>query len=176
MRTALEYFERKLSFACRFVDWAAGGLIVILTLDIFLEVVFRYLLSMPIQFSSEFAMILFPWMVFLSAIAITWNDEHIGIVIFRHAQKGIRRKIVEVVINLTMLGFSAVMLYAGWQLAWRLTGNTLPISGLSKTVLYVSVPIAFLMFVVILTTRILRVLLTDFDDEEAVSNDNPPAV
>ena len=178
MRSILEAVERKLSFVSRYADYVAGGLIVVLTLDIFLEVVFRYLLSMPIKFSSEFAMIIFPWMVFLSAITITWKDEHIGIVVFRQAQKGVRRKTIEVIINLTMLGFSGVMLFAGWELAWRLTGNTLPISGFSKTVMYVSMPVAFVMFVLILAVRILRILLTDYDAEtdlphDAAAEDSP---
>ena len=149
----------------RLADYSAGLLLVLLTLTVFTEVIFRYLLNMPIRFSAELAMIIFPWMIFLSSVTITWSDSHIGIVIFRHAQTGIRRKIVEVVIHLTMIAFSTIMLYAGWNLAWGLRGNVLAITGITKTVLYISVPLAFTLISLILLTRLARILLTAYDAE-----------
>ena len=149
----------------RLADYSAGVLLVLLTATVFTEVIFRYLLSMPIRFSAELAMIIFPWMVFLSSIMITWSDSHIGIVIFRYAQTGIRRKIVEIVIHLTMVAFSAVMLYAGWNLAWGLRGNVLAITGITKTVLYISVPVAFSLICLILLTRLTKILMTAYDAE-----------
>lgn len=149
----------------RLADYSAGLLLVLLTLTVFTEVIFRYLLNMPIRFSAELAMIIFPWMIFLSSVTITWSDSHIGIVIFRHAQTGIRRKIVEAVIHLTMIAFSTIMLYAGWNLAWGLRGNVLAITGITKTVLYISVPLAFTLISLILLTRLARILLTAYDAE-----------
>ena len=147
----------------RLADYSAGVLLVLLTATVFTEVIFRYLLSMPIRFSAELAMIIFPWMVFLSSVMITWSDSHIGIVIFRHAQKGIRRKVVEIIIHLTMIAFSTVMLYAGWNLAWGLRGNVLAITGITKTILYISVPVAFTLISLILLARFARILLTTYD-------------
>lgn len=166
MRSLVLRLDRPLSIICRTADYAAGFLILVLTIDVFAEVVFRYLLGMPIRFSSELAMIIFPWMVFLSSVMITWSDGHIGIVIFRHAQKGVRRKVVEVFIYLCMLGFSVVMLVAGWNLAVGVSGNVLPITGISKMFLYIAVPVAFFLFIPVFVIRILRVLI-DSDGGDA---------
>ena len=158
MRSLAEKLDRPLLVVSRVADYAAGFLILVLTLVVFAEVVFRYLLGMPIRFSSELAMIIFPWMVFLSSVMISWSDGHIGIVVFRHAQTGLRRKIVEIVIYLSMIGFSVVMMVAGWNLAIGVSGNVLPITGMSKLFLYIAVPVAFFLFIPIFAIRLLRVL------------------
>ena len=150
-----------MSIICKIADGVAGFLILVLTIDVFAEVVFRYLLGMPIRFSSELAMIVFPWMVFLSSVMITWSDGHIGIVLFRNAQTGIRRKIVETVIYLCMIGFSIIMMVAGWNLAIGVSGNVLPITGISKMFLYIAVPIAFFLFIPVFLIRIVRILTGD---------------
>jgi TRAP-type C4-dicarboxylate transport system permease small subunit len=170
MRALAQILDRWMRPICKVADYVAGALILVLTIDVFAEVVFRYMLGMPIRFSSELAMIVFPWMVFLSSVMITRNDEHIGIVIFRHAQRGLRRKIVEIVIYLGMAGFSVAMMIAGWELAMGIRGNILPITGMSKTLLYISVPIAFALYIPILVSRIAKVLAGD-DADGAGSGD-----
>lgn len=171
MRSLIETLDRPMSLICTVVDYLAGFLLLLLTIDVFSEVVFRYVLGMPIRFSSELAMIIFPWMVFFSAVMITRIDGHIGIVIFRNAQRGIRRKVVEIAIYLFMLAFSAVMLMAGWELAMGLTTNTLPITGLSKTLLYLAVPMAFLLFIPIFLIRIAKVVVADPDADLAAGDE-----
>lgn len=174
MRPLVESLDRLMAKISTVADYVAGFLLLVLTIDIFAEVVFRYILGMPIRFSSELAMIVFPWMVFFSAVMITRADGHIGIVIFRHAQKGVRRKVVEVAVYLFMMAFSGVMLVAGWDLAMGLTSNTLPITGLPKTLLYLAVPMAFFLFVPTFLVRIAKVVMADANTDLSVGTEEPP--
>ena len=82
-----------------------------------------------------------------------------------------RRKVVEIAIYLFMLAFSVVMLMAGWELAMGLTTNTLPITGLSKTLLYLAVPMAFLLFIPIFLIRIAKVVVADPDADLAAGDE-----
>lgn len=165
MQSILDKLDRPLAAASRIADYLAGALLVLLTVTVFTEVVFRYLLGMPIRFSGELAMIIFPWMIFLSAVMITWSDSHIGIVVFRYSQTGLRRKITEITIYLIMIAFSVIMIYAGWNLAWGLRNNILAITRISRMVLYIPIPLAFTLFSLILSARLFKVLRQDFDEE-----------
>ncbi len=163
MQRTLERLDQVLGVISRWADRIAGVLLILLTIDVFAEVLFRYALSMPIRFSSELAVVLFPWIVFLSAIMITKNDGHIGIVIIRESIKGMRRKILEIFIHVVMIAFSVTMLVAGWNLAIGVSQNILPIMQVSTIVLYITVPLSFAFILMILLVRLARIVIAPPD-------------
>ena len=61
--------------------WAGIVLVVITTVDVFINVVFRYLLSSPITWSDEIAVLMQVWFVFLPQIWLEFNDDQLYLTI-----------------------------------------------------------------------------------------------
>ena len=60
----------------------SGFLIAAMTILVFLQVIFRYLLDAPIDWSEEMASFAFVWMALLGASVGLKNDEHPRLDIF----------------------------------------------------------------------------------------------
>ena len=75
----LNEISRHLNQAMKFIS---GFLIAAMSILVFLQVVFRYLLDAPLDWSEEMASFAFVWMALLGASVGLKNDEHPRLDIF----------------------------------------------------------------------------------------------
>lgn len=117
-------------------------LMVLLILDVWLGVVSRYLINLPITFTEEAARYLMIWMALLAVSVGISRREHIGVeFLFDMLPKGMRRWIL-LLIDIIALGFFLILFIYGIDMVVRGTKSYTMIFGLNKALPFAAVPVA----------------------------------
>ena len=108
---------RKIPFYRRFlekpVEVVTGMLTVLLTVVVFLQVVYRYVLHSPLAWSEEFAMFLFQWCLFLGAAVAVRYDKHffVDLIISRLPNRW--RTATQILSSVIIFAVAYVMIHVG---------------------------------------------------------------
>lgn len=122
----------------------SSTLMVGLTVVVFFNVIARYFFSVPIAFTYELVELLFPWIVFLTVINVTLDNENIDIQFFVKLTPKPMQIVAAYITKLIMLFFSVYITYSSYRLADAVQNHTMPLLGISKSWLYWSVTISFI--------------------------------
>lgn len=141
------------------IDAFSCVLMVLLTLVVFIEVFSRYIFNLPIKITGEMTQLIFPWLVFMTTIAVTRNDDHLALHYVRNKLPKIGQKIVVIITKLIMVYFSFFMLISSYQLSVAVINQPLPVLRISKAWLYSSVTVAFFGVTIILIYQIVMIIL-----------------
>ena len=143
----------------------SSTLMVGVTAVVFFNVIARYFFSVPIAFTYELVELLFPWIVFLTVINVTLDNENIDIQFFMKFSPKPLQIIASYVTKAVMLFFSIFIVYSSFRLATAVKNHTLPLLGISKSWLYWSVTVSFIgVSLVIIYQTILLII-----DKEEIS-------
>ncbi|MDD7305419.1 MAG: TRAP transporter small permease [Peptoniphilaceae bacterium] len=111
MKTAKKIIDKFLEIICIIVF----SLMVIATTY---QVIVRYIFKSPSAYSETITRYLFVWLILYSAAYIFGKKDHIYIGILRNKLEGNKRKILEIIIELVIIAFAAiVMVYGGVKVA-----------------------------------------------------------
>src|SRR4051812_34197874 len=66
-------------FVNRLVRSAAGAALAAASIAMLVQVFARFVLSAPLPWPEEFAVLLFAWITFLGAAAVQYDDSHLSI-------------------------------------------------------------------------------------------------
>lgn len=143
----------------------SSTLMVGVTAVVFFNVIARYFFSVPIAFTYELVELLFPWIVFLTVINVTLDNENIDIQFFMKLSPKPVQIIAAYITKVVMLFFSIYIVYSSFRLATAVRNHTLPLLGISKSWLYWSVTVSFIgVSLVIIYQTILLII-----DKEEIS-------
>lgn len=146
----------------------SSTLMVILTAVVFFNVVARYFFSVPIAFTYELVELLFPWIVFMTVINVTLDNENIDIQFFVKLTPKPIQTVAAYATKLIMLFFSVYITYSSYKLADAVGNHTMPLLKISKSWLYWSVTVSFIgVSLVIIYQTILLILGKDTVIEES---------
>ncbi|MGD8386989.1 MAG: TRAP transporter small permease [Desulfobacteraceae bacterium] len=95
---------------------AAGALTGAMALLVFLQVIFRYLLDAPLDWSEEMSTFAFAWMALLGASVGLKRDEHPRLDIFFVLFPPALQQAARVLINAAVIFMLGVLLVYGWKL------------------------------------------------------------
>ncbi|MBW1752626.1 MAG: TRAP transporter small permease [Deltaproteobacteria bacterium] len=144
----LDGISRRLNQAMKFL---AGFLIAAMTILVFLQVVFRYLLDAPLDWSEEMASFAFVWMALLGASVGLRNDEHPRLDIFYQVFPDWVKKLSGLLINLAILFMLVVLFIFGLKFTIAMQMQRTAALGYSVSYVYVVLPIsAVIMFIHVL--------------------------
>lgn len=133
-------------------------LMVLLILDVWLGVLVRYALPLPITFTEEAARYLMIWVALLAVSSGISHREHIGMVIvFDRLPPKLRRGLA-VIFDLIAFGFFALLLFYGLGFVERGFERFTMIYGVPKAYPFTAVPVASALACV----QLLLVALHDF--------------
>ncbi len=131
-------FERTAAFA-------AAVSLALACLAMLGQVAARYVFGAPIVWAEEFAVLLFAWITFLGAAVVQAEDSHLSIDVLR-ARLGPRfGRVLDGLRRLVIVVCSGVIAYQGVMLSQRMWGLEFPAMGVSRGLLYASVPAGFLL-------------------------------
>jgi len=154
---ALDVFDMVIEKIIAFFSALGAGLMVLLTLVVFGEIVSRYFLGLPITFSSELTTVIFPWIVFLMAVEVTKRNDHIAITLFCDLAPPMPRRVLAVLTQCIMLFFSLCLAYSSYELCVASRHITLPVlSFLTKVHQYSAITVSFSLVSIILFLRLIR--------------------
>lgn len=133
-------------------------LMVLLTVTVIFEISSRYIFNLPITFTDELTGIIFPWIVFLTAIDVTNRDEHIAITVISDKLTGGVRKANQLLIKAIMLIFSLFMVQSSYVLCQETANITLPVLRfLTKAHVYSGIVFSFSFISLILLLQIMKI-------------------
>lgn len=127
----------------RLVRLGAGTALAASGTAMFLQVIARYVFSAPIVWAEEFAVLMFAWITFLGAAAVQADDSHLSIDTLRNRVGDRAQRCLDAFRRLTIIGCSAVLIHQGIALSLRMASLEFPAMGVSRSLLYVSVPVGF---------------------------------
>lgn len=107
------------------------------------QIVVRYLFNRPSTVSEELLTYGFAWMALLAAALVFGKREHMRMGFVADRVRGGKRVVLEVLIELLILGFvSIVMLYGGLRIVQLTMSQSTASLGISMGAVYVVVPVA----------------------------------
>ena len=160
--------DRLLDGYCRLLEWVLVGLLALMVVLVFGNVVMRYAFNSGITLSEELSRWLFVWMTFLGAIVALRERGHLGsdMLVSRLGPKGKR---------LCLAIGQLLMLYATWLLlsgSWAQTRINAdveaPVTGASVGIFYASGVVFALSSGLLLVLDLWRTLTGRLRDEELV--------
>lgn len=156
-RSPMEYIDGAIEKVIVVFSALGAGLMVLLTLVVFGEIVSRYFLGLPITFSSELTSVIFPWIVFLMVVEVTKRNDHIAITLFSDMTPPVARRILSVLTQCIMLFFSLCLTYSSYELCVASRHITLPVlSFMTKVYQYAAITVSFSLVSVVLLLRVIR--------------------
>jgi len=137
MLAALKRLDHAVFLACR-----SGALICFLTLFVLLglAIILRLLPLFTIPGYDEIVEFLFIWLVMLTSLALWREGSLYRVVLFEDLLPATGRKLVEIAINLAMLGFAVTLAVYGWEFM-QMSGETTPFLRLDKGWWYAAIPL-----------------------------------
>jgi TRAP-type C4-dicarboxylate transport system permease small subunit len=116
------------------VDYLAAILLTIMTVVVFLQVLFRYWLHLPLDWGEEVSRYLFVWSAMLGAGIATKRGGHFGIDFLVKILPPVAQKVIAIGVNLCICALLGLIAVQGTRLA------ILNLSQISPTL---SVPMGF---------------------------------
>lgn len=117
------------------------ALLVVMTVVVFLQVVYRYVLTQPLHWSEELARYLFVWLSILGATLGLQKQGHFGLdIIFRMLPKQAKR-CMGFLIHLLMGTVVLVILVQGITLVQKTVHQESPAMGISMGWAYACLPV-----------------------------------
>jgi len=106
------------------VEWFAVGLLAGLAVLVCFGVFFRYVLNSSLVWYDEFASYMLVWLTFYGCVVVDYKQRHIAFDLFVNKLTPGKRRVVDVVAELAVLGFQFVLFYYGWILTERMGDET----------------------------------------------------
>jgi TRAP-type C4-dicarboxylate transport system permease small subunit len=123
-----------------FAKWSAIVAAVIMTIMIFLQVVFRYLLKAPLSFSEELARYMFIWSVAMGAALALRKGKHIGVEAFVQWLPVRFRDQVKIAGSLLNLLFFGLLIWYGFVMVGATMDQLSPALLLPMGYVYLAIP------------------------------------
>ncbi len=126
----------------RYVERFCVALMVLLVLDVWLGVLARYVIPLPLTFTEELARYLMIWMALLAVSSGISHREHIGVLVVIERLPREVRKWLAVAFDVIAFGFFAVLFFYGLDFVERGFSRYTMIYQIPKAYPFITVPLA----------------------------------
>lgn len=133
----------------------AGVLLVVFTMTIFIDVVFRQVLGQPLMWPSEWALITFVWSVMLAAAVAAAARVHFVVEIIPD-KGGVVPEIVFYFSTLCSLVVAFIVMYFGWRVTEAGMRQFSPMLGYRLVYTYAAFPLFGFLLAIFTVEHILR--------------------
>lgn len=135
---------------------ALGLTVIVTTVTIFAQVVFRYVFSRPIYWADEFAVLVFAWMIFTGTVVATKYSEHLSVDTFICMLPKRLQMVLTVVTNIAIFMVIVLLFVEGIALTQETIGLKYPAMEISRGFLYISIPVTTPLMGIYLLRTIIR--------------------
>jgi TRAP-type C4-dicarboxylate transport system permease small subunit len=122
--TAVSPMHRFRASYGRALEWVVGALMVILAFEVTLGIVFR-MIGQSLVWYDEVASILLAWLTFYGSALASVNRSHIGCPELVNQLPAPLRRLVDILVQLLVIGFFALLGYVGLMIMPILAGDAL---------------------------------------------------
>jgi TRAP-type C4-dicarboxylate transport system permease small subunit len=120
---------------------ALVAMVGVMTGVVFLQVLYRYVFTQPLQWSEELARYLFVWLSILGAALALQKKGHFGLDLFYKMLSSRSRRMVQIAAYLLMGMVIFVILFQGIILVEKTALQESPAMGISMSWAYASLPV-----------------------------------
>jgi TRAP-type C4-dicarboxylate transport system permease small subunit len=128
--------ESLLKIFDRVFFWLSAATLGGMTIAIFLQVIFRYIINFPLAWSEELARFLFIWMTFVGGYVAARRGQHIGVELVQNMLPTIAKKTLQLLSNLISTAFFALVAYYCVSLWDKLSAQLAPATMLPMSYVY----------------------------------------
>ena len=139
MRNVLSAAERMIE---KFVRWIVIVLMLVMTVTVSLQIVFRYVFNIPLGWSEEMARFSFVWVSFFGASALMRVREHVNVTVFVDNFPPRLRAVCVLAANLCALVFAYYFVVGGIALTTNEWAQLAPAMQIPMGWVYVVIPIS----------------------------------
>ena len=146
MTTSLARLGDRAATASARLNWlverVCAGLAIVLVLDVWLGVIVRYFIPLPLTFTEEAARYLMIWMALLAISCGIARREHIGVQLVFDRFPRLGRRALLLLFDLLAFAFFAFLVLYGIGMVERGMKSFTMIYGVSKALPFAAVPVA----------------------------------
>ena len=120
----------------------------------FWQVVARFVLSSPLDWSEVLTRALLIWAVLLGVALAFRHGAMLGVEILRSVLRGSQRRVLEWLVALVCSGFLGFLAWIGGQMTWRVRFQTVPSLDISISWIYLAIPVGATLAAVAVLLRV----------------------
>lgn len=117
-------------------------LMVVLTISVFLQVIFRFVIDNPLAWTEELARYCLVWLTFLGAAYAMSLKAHIGVEFFTNLFPPVGKKVIHVLASIVSIMFFILMIFQGLSLASNSMTQMSPVLQIPMGIVYLIIPIS----------------------------------
>jgi len=127
----------------KIMEWMCIAILGVMTVLVVYQVVTRKVFNSPSAYSEAISQYLFVWMIMYGSAYIFGMKEHLDITILKDKLKGTALLVVELLTNICLVLFSAVVLmYGGYVITAQQMATTDAALGIPMGVIYSAIPLS----------------------------------
>ena len=146
------------------------GLVAVMTVVVFLQVVYRYVLTQPLHWSEELARYLFVWLSILGATLGVQKRGHFGLDVFFRMLPKQGQWLMRLLIHLLMGSVFVVLIVYGITLVQKTALQESPAMGIPMSWAYTCLPVGGALMAI----HLFIIFLKDTTDGLVKSRKSPP--
>jgi TRAP-type C4-dicarboxylate transport system permease small subunit len=123
------------------IDWTTVGLMTVLAAVVFVAVIARYFLNLPLAWSEEVSRYSFIWATFLGAVICTREGAHLSVDLLVQRFSPARRRQIELTGRVLTTLLLAVVLYSGVRILAVVHAQQSPALGVPMSLVYSAAPV-----------------------------------
>ena len=152
-------------------EYISSVLLGAMVILIFLQIIFRFVLNLPLRWTEETARYAMILLIYLSACSGVKKEKHIRIEAIHNALPQKAALVYWVISNINWMLFNLVMIVYGINMAGYIysTGQVSPVLHLPMGILYMVIPVCF----TIMEIRIVQLVVARIKEEttKRIAND-----
>ena len=149
------------------IKWITGILLSIMLAITFIQVILRYVFNNPTMWAEEVTLTILLWFGYFAIAMGVGDDSHMSIEFFYQTLSKPMRKILDIIKQIIMIGFSTLMVYYGNQMVQNAQGKLLPASQISRIMIYLPLSIGGILMVLYSIAHLIRIFTSPKIEEES---------
>ncbi|MCX5909564.1 MAG: TRAP transporter small permease [Deltaproteobacteria bacterium] len=165
MQALLNALEAASKTCNRIARFLLVTLSVAMVTVVFVHLVFRFLVKIPLPWSGELARYLMVWVAMMGAPVALYEGRHIGVA---YLMAGLRRRLQLALMTISLLGilwFLYLLVREGSSLALGNWGQKSPVMMIPMFFPYAAVPLGGGMMIIQILRRLARVVINEHPEE-----------
>jgi TRAP-type transport system small permease protein len=158
--------HKKFEYFCDILDFISGVALAILTIVVLVEVVGRYFFNHPFTLTYDIALLLFPFIVMIAMVSVTFRNEHLGIVYFKDRMNRRIKKIIFPIIDILTILFIFFMFLSSVKLSLTVLYSKVGTWKMPQPFLYLPMVFSFgVVFLMILIKKLTGIIKVNLEKE-----------
>lgn len=134
----------------KFLNFIIVAMFSCMSIAVFIQIIFRYLLHQPIYWSEEFPRFILIWLTFLGSAIAMKNRSHLSISLLTNRLSVKKRISVQFFANLLSLLFISILVWGGIIIAILTMPNRTAALQMPTGLVYLAVPVGGIIMIIYL--------------------------